>query len=68
MHAAHFDPAEGAGFPINESGCYFCHSDGREQCGEHASFFKTGIDENADGKYSLPETDVCDLCHVPGGL
>jgi uncharacterized delta-60 repeat protein len=67
MHAAHFDPVEGAGFPINESGCYFCHSDGRQQCGEHASFFKTGTDENADGKYSLSETDVCNLCHIAGG-
>jgi predicted CXXCH cytochrome family protein len=67
MHATHFDPVEGAGFPPDEDGCYFCHSGGTDQCGEHASFFKTGADDNGDGKYSLPETDVCDLCHVAGG-
>jgi hypothetical protein len=67
MHANHFDPVDGAGFPVNESGCDFCHSGGTEQCGEHASYFKTGADDNGDGKYSLPETDVCELCHVPEG-
>jgi hypothetical protein len=30
-------------------------------------FFKSGTDEDADGKYNLSETDVCDNCHSPNG-
>ncbi|OEU75632.1 MAG: hypothetical protein BA864_02630 [Desulfuromonadales bacterium C00003093] len=30
-------------------------------------YFKSGTDGNADGKYNLAETDVCDTCHSPGG-
>ncbi|MEJ2199458.1 MAG: hypothetical protein P8X63_00360 [Desulfuromonadaceae bacterium] len=30
-------------------------------------YFKSGTDANADGKYSLAETDVCDSCHSAGG-
>ena len=30
-------------------------------------YFKSGTDSNADGKYSLAETDVCDTCHSAGG-
>lgn len=29
--------------------------------------FKSGTDQNGDGKFSLAETDVCDTCHSPGG-
>ena len=29
--------------------------------------FKTGTDEDSDGRYDLSETDVCDPCHSPGG-
>jgi hypothetical protein len=30
-------------------------------------YFKSGTDGNADGKYDLSETDVCDICHSPSG-
>jgi len=30
-------------------------------------YFKSGTDGNADGKYDLTETDVCDICHSPDG-
>ncbi|MFC1715798.1 hypothetical protein ACFL6S_19170 [Candidatus Poribacteria bacterium] len=30
-------------------------------------YFSSGTDSNLDGKYDLPETDVCDACHSPGG-
>ncbi|MBI4847413.1 MAG: SBBP repeat-containing protein [Nitrospirae bacterium] len=30
-------------------------------------YFKSGNDANGDGKYSLPETNVCNTCHSPGG-
>ncbi|MEW6486245.1 MAG: hypothetical protein AB1423_16840, partial [Pseudomonadota bacterium] len=30
-------------------------------------FFKSGTDGDADGKYNLSETDVCDNCHSPNG-
>lgn len=30
-------------------------------------FFKSGKDSNGDGKFNLAETDVCDICHSPGG-
>jgi len=30
-------------------------------------YFKSGTDGNADGKYDLSETDVCDPCHSPSG-
>lgn len=30
-------------------------------------FFKSGTDGDADGKYNLSETDVCDDCHSPNG-
>lgn len=29
--------------------------------------FKSGIDVNGDGRYSLAETDVCNSCHSQGG-
>jgi hypothetical protein len=41
--------------------CDGCHDVG------NFPFFKSGIDGNVDGKYSLSETDVCDICHSPGG-
>ncbi len=29
--------------------------------------FKSGVDHNEDGVFTLDETDVCDACHSPGG-
>jgi len=41
-------------------------------CGEchdtnNFPYFKSGVDSNGDGKYSLQETDACDACHSPSG-
>ncbi len=41
--------------------CSACHDT------NNYPYFKTGIDLNADGKFSLAETDVCNPCHSPGG-
>lgn len=30
-------------------------------------YFKSGTDENGDGRYNLSETNVCDNCHSRGG-
>jgi len=30
-------------------------------------YFKSGFDDDLDGRISLTETDVCDACHSPGG-
>ncbi len=30
-------------------------------------FFRSGTDQDGDGRISLAETDVCDPCHSPGG-
>jgi len=30
-------------------------------------YFKSGTDNNGDGKYDLSETDVCNTCHSPNG-
>ncbi|MCK5318070.1 MAG: hypothetical protein KAJ55_09150 [Anaerolineales bacterium] len=40
-----------------------------DSCHDITNFpsFKSGTDGNADGKYDLSETDVCDTCHSPGG-
>ena len=39
-------------------------------CHDAADFpyFASGTDGNGDGKYDLSETDVCDVCHSPGGM
>lgn len=58
LHAAHFGPPPGPGFPLNETGCYNCHADGRLQCADEVLF------DNSDPK-SLAETTICAsaLCH-----
>ena len=66
-HATHFVSDKGPRFPLNESGCYICHADAHDQCGEGGPFFRSGADTNGDEKYNLSETDVCDDCHSPGG-
>jgi hypothetical protein len=58
LHAAHFEPAPGPGFPLNEDGCEECHADGRLQC-QGVPIFKYG------GVW--PETIVCDECHGGSG-
>ena len=42
-------------------GCEVCHDT------DNYPYFKSGIDNNGDGLYSLAETDVCDDCHSSGG-
>jgi predicted CXXCH cytochrome family protein len=58
LHAAHFAPAPAPGFPLDETGCYNCHADGRLQCADEVLF------DNSDPK-SLAETTICAdvLCH-----
>ncbi|MBW2172915.1 MAG: hypothetical protein JRF69_13305 [Deltaproteobacteria bacterium] len=58
LHAAHFEPAQGPDFPPNESGCYYCHDDGKAQCQEAPVF--------ADHEL-FADTSVCDTCHNGGG-
>jgi hypothetical protein len=41
--------------------CSDCHDT------DNFPYFKSGVDANSDGRYSLSETDVCDTCHSPGG-
>jgi predicted CXXCH cytochrome family protein len=56
LHAGHFShPSD---FPLNETGCYNCHADGRLQCADEVLF------DNSDPK-SLAETNICAsaLCH-----
>jgi predicted CXXCH cytochrome family protein len=57
IHVAHFFSETGPLLPHNESGCYFCHADGQEQCQSHPLF--------ADYNF-LETTNVCDPCHSPG--
>jgi predicted CXXCH cytochrome family protein len=58
LHAAHFEPDPGPDFPLNETGCDYCHMDGREQC--------QGAPVFADDEF-FADTSVCDSCHGPGG-
>jgi hypothetical protein len=67
-HATHFVNLKGPRLPLNESGCYVCHAEGGQQCGEGAPFFQSGTDGNGDDKYNLSETDVCNPCHSPNGV
>ncbi len=41
--------------------CSVCHDT------DNFPYFKTGTDTNGDGKYDITETDVCAVCHSPGG-
>ncbi len=50
------DDARGPGI-----GCDGCHDT------NNFPDFKSGTDENQDGRYDLSETDACDACHSPGG-
>lgn len=40
-----------------------------DSCHDIANFpyFKSGVDANGDGNFTLAETDVCDPCHSSGG-
>jgi hypothetical protein len=67
-HATHFVSLKGPQLAQEEVGCYVCHADGGQQCGEGAPFFRSGIDVNDDEKYDLSETDVCNPCHSPNGV
>ncbi len=58
IHATHFVSDQGPLFPQNETGCYYCHANGRLQCQEAPVF----ADSN-----SLADTTVCDSCHSAGG-
>jgi len=59
IHATHFVSDPGPHFPQNETGCYYCHADGRLQCADDVLF------DNSDPK-SLAETTICAsaLCHT----
>ncbi len=63
MHAAHFVPDPGPGFPLNETGCYYCHADARVQCADAALF--RNVDPEGPPQV-LSETAVCDSCHRGG--
>ncbi|MBW1859520.1 MAG: cytochrome c3 family protein, partial [Deltaproteobacteria bacterium] len=65
-HSTHFVADKGPHISLDETGCYVCHADADQQCGEDAPFFKSGTDGSGDGKYDLSETDVCNPCHSPG--
>jgi hypothetical protein len=41
--------------------CDVCHDT------NNYPYFKSGTDNNGDGKYDLSETDVCNICHSPNG-
>ena len=47
-------------FEMANMSCSVCHNTG------NIPYFKTGDDTNGDGRYTLDETDVCDLCHQDG--
>ncbi len=57
-HSTHFISNKGPQLPQNETGCYVCHAAGNQQCAASPMF--------ADDK-SLVETNVCNVCHSPGG-
>jgi len=42
-------------------GCDGCHDT------NNFPYFKSGVDADGDGRYSLAETDVCNGCHSEGG-
>jgi predicted CXXCH cytochrome family protein len=64
LHAAHFAPDPGPDFPLNETGCYYCHADARVQCADGALF--KNIDPEGPPQV-LSDTAVCDSCHGGDG-
>jgi predicted CXXCH cytochrome family protein len=64
MHAAHFYGEDGPSFPVNETGCYYCHADARVQCAD-AALFKN-VEDPEGPPQVLSETTVCDSCHTGG--
>ena len=59
-HTTHRE-TEGDGVRGPDISCADCHDT------HHFPFFKSGSDNNSDGKYNLEETDVCNGCHSPDG-
>ena len=59
-HATHTQ-IDGANAKGPNIACNACHDT------NNFPYFITGTDGNADGKYNLSETDVCNTCHSPGG-
>ncbi len=59
-HATHTQPDGGNAKGPNIA-CNSCHDTNA------FPYFKSGTDANNDGRYNLSETDVCNLCHSPGG-
>ena len=57
-HATHISSTSAIGPRIL---CHSCHDL------NNMPSLKSGTDGDADGKYSLTETDVCDSCHSSGG-
>ena len=65
-HATHFDAVYGP--HIQGSYCQDCHPN--FGAGKHMNGsvdFTSGVDSNGNGIIDLDETDVCDVCHSPGG-
>ncbi len=60
-HATHFVSDKGPRLPLDETGCYYCHADGRVQCADGARFKNVVIPEGPP--LSLDDTTVCDSCH-----
>ncbi len=57
-HPTHVNDSAGKGLSAD---CSECHDT------TEFPYFKTGVDSDGDGNYSLSETDVCDACHSPAG-
>lgn len=60
VHASHTQ-SDGANRRGPNLACNACHDT------DYFPYFKTGTDGNGDGRISLVETDVCDVCHSSGG-
>jgi hypothetical protein len=67
-HSTHLVADKGPHISLDETGCYVCHAEAGQQCGEDGPFFKSGIDGNGDDKYNLSETDSCNPCHSEDGV
>jgi hypothetical protein len=66
-HSTHFVSDKGPHISLDETGCYVCHANADQQCGEDAPFFRNVEDPEGPAQ-NLDDTSVCDPCHSAGGM